>query len=110
MRAAAYRYIGASFPLLPVFVLFPGRKPSPSRAEQKSSRVPPRPLGALDGRALRHCLGSWAAFVLPRVGTSLLAQNEKGNQPLTPSVPFTILVKRCRDFNRFTSSSRMSRG
>lgn len=40
-------------------------------------------------------------FVLPRVGTSLLAQNEKGQQPLTPGVPFTSLEKRCRDFNRF---------
>lgn len=54
MRAAAYRYIEASLPPLPVFVLFTCRKTSPSRAEKKSSLAP---------------LGSYGAWMVGRRGT-----------------------------------------
>lgn len=84
MRAAAYRYIGASFSLLPSFVLSPCRKASPSRTEKKSSWVPPpahvspgcRALGALSGAQRSFCFPSSQTGV----ETSLLAQTEKGKK------------------------------
>lgn len=114
MRAAAYRYIGASFSLLPFFVLSPCRKASPSRTEKKSSRGPT--TGACEpwmGRALGGTVWGPGWFLFPLVPKRAwrpryLHKPRRGKRPLMPSVPVTSWGKRCRDFNQFTSPPDVS--